>query len=168
MRPVLPRYSLSLVLLGAVPAGCFQANADRARLTAKLDDVDLSLDQGDLGGTIQGTFTLSLDAGDLSEGTVTIDSSPDFSLVRADNQGLVRLIDATTSNADFPVSLEPATTRSIPYDLTDQNFLASGEVDAACDAGDLQLVASLHTTTGGTEQSFTVRSDPLPMLSGCE
>jgi hypothetical protein len=113
---------------------------------------------------ITGSFDLELTLGDLASEDSTADQPPSLSLVVADNQALVRVLDAVPEGESFPLTVSPGETRVLTLVLTDQNVLPGEGIDAVCGRGNLQVVGSLDESL--SDRAITFSSAPfLPM--GC-
>jgi hypothetical protein len=145
-------------------AGCVDTSPTRVELTAAVERVSLSVQQGSLVASLQGTFDLALAVGDLAPGDATIADPPTFQLVAASDRAKLAVLDALPEGAAFPVTLKSGQNLTLHFSLTAQNTLAAADQPKIC-AGPVVVVASYRDSLSGGRATSV--DGPPARITGC-
>jgi hypothetical protein len=160
------RCFLALAVSAFSWTGCVDTSVDRVLLDARVESVEIEVEQTALVTVLRGTFDLVLELGDLAEQPSTVSDAPSFTLVQSEDQAFVRVLDGVPSGSGFPVTVQPGTTESISLTLSDENTLGADQFDVICAAGALQVVGLVKDDANGDESTSFASSSFSP--GGCE
>jgi hypothetical protein len=153
---------LRLVGLALLLPACVDTSPDRVKLTGSIDAASVSVSQALLATGLSGSFSLTLERGDLSESAATIDVAPVVSLLVDGTDAQVATLDALP-DPSLPWSVAPDQSLAVTFTLTDQNVLDQPAADAVC-SGSALIVSVLIQPENA--DAFTVESTPV-QPTGC-
>jgi len=150
-------------LWAVVLAGCVDTDPDRVQLEARVENVELAVEQTTLVTVLSGGLDVVLELGDLAEEGRTVERAPALTLVKESDRSLVRQIDALPDGEGFPMTIGAGETRRISFALTTENTLHADQFDVVC-AGNVVVAGSVDDSKTGHNVPF----DSAPFkLEGC-
>lgn len=153
MRPAL------LVLVATLACGC--GSKESVSLSARIGNVQLSVEQKTLGTALSGSFDLQLELGPEASGDTSV-SLESLALLR-EGQAVVSPLQATPQGTSFPVQVGKGQTKTVPFVVDDSTLLDAAVKDAIC-AGPLSVSGSVTDTLGGGRTTLV---SPAVTPGGC-
>jgi hypothetical protein len=151
-----------VVVLTVAVAGCVDTSVERVKLTAQVQSASIAVESNALVSQLSGDFVLSLERGDLSESSATVEEAPALTLLDGTGAQLASL-DAVPAPA-APWTVLPDETEEITFTLSDENVLEQSARDAVCEAGTVVIHGLLKPVDA---DDLTFESAPITP-SGCE
>ncbi|HLV66655.1 MAG TPA: hypothetical protein VKY73_12620 [Polyangiaceae bacterium] len=148
MRPLL----IAALLLVGAGSGCGSKGA--VSLSARVEAVELTVDDGPFGASLSGTFDLVLDLGGAAPEATTV-SLGSFGVRNADGSVVDAFsLDATPS---FPLDLSPGDSVRVELAIAEPPLLDEAEAELVC-SGDVWISGSVSDTSNAGR--------PTPAASG--
>jgi len=119
-------------------------------LTVTLDQPMVAVQDGALGATLAGGFTLKFELGPEASGSTTV-SLGSFALQTAAGSALVDPVKLDSTDATFPLVIDKGSAQTVTFTLSSTKVLSASDHDALC-AGQVKIVGTvMDSLKGGTD-----------------
>jgi len=151
------RFEAWFLALLPLISGCGDKSA--VTLTASITDAMVTVQDGALGASTSGDFTLVLSLGPEAPRAATV-TLGNFALQSEQGTALIDPLPTDSGSASFPLDVNKGQNISLPFTLNVMKLLTPDQKQALC-AGKVRIVGTvMDTLSGGTDSAQSVAVSP--------